>query len=96
MIECNYRIDILDDNIAAGRLSPSLRNRTIKSHMSYDTCKETLLANDLSEVNNIVLIHLSSGNSNANQFIQGIHDATCKNVNVASPGMTIQFNKSPF
>ena len=43
---------------AAGRLSPSLRNRTIKSHMSYDTCKETLLANDLSEVNNIVLIHL--------------------------------------
>lgn len=96
LIECNYRLDILDDNIAAGRLSPSLRNRTITSHMSFDTCKETLLSNDLSSINNIVLIHLSPGNSNANQFIQDIHDATCKNVTVASPGMTIQFNKSPF
>ena len=96
LIECNYRIDILDGNISAGRLSPSLRDRTIKSHMSYDTCKETLLANDLSAVNNIVLVHLSDGNSNASQFIKGIQDATCKNVSVASPGMNIKLNKTPF
>lgn len=96
MIECNYRLDILDANIESGKLNPALRNRTIKSHMSFDTCKETLLANDLSKVNNIVLIHLSSGNADAAAFRDGIQKATHKNVHVAEPGLEILFNKTPF
>jgi hypothetical protein len=64
--------------------------------MSYDTCKETLLANDLSAVNNIVLIHLSDLNSNATEFQSGIAEATGKTVHVASKGMEIDFNKIPF
>ena len=96
LIECNYRQDILDANIASGKLNPALRNRTIKSHMSFDTCKETLLCNDLSKVNNIVLIHLSSGNADAAAFRDGIQKATHKNVHVAEPGLEILFNKTPF
>lgn len=96
LIECNYRLDILDANIAAGRIPEKLRYRTIKSHCSFDTCKETLLANDLSLVNNIVLIHLSDGNSNAKEFQQGIHEATGKTVHIAEKGMTLNFNKTPF
>jgi phosphoribosyl 1,2-cyclic phosphodiesterase len=96
LIECNYRLDILEANIASGNLNPALRNRTIKSHMSFDTCKETLLANDLSKVNNIVLIHLSSGNADAAAFRDGIQKATHKNVHVAEPGLEILFNKTPF
>jgi len=96
MIECNYRLDILEANIESGKLNPALRNRTIKSHMSFDTCKETLLANDLSKVNNIVLIHLSSGNAYAAAFRDGIQKATHKNVHVAEPGLEILFNKTPF
>ena len=96
MIECNYRLDILDANIESGKLNPALRNRTIKSHMSFDTCKETLLANDLSKVNNIVLIHLSSGNSDAAAFRDGIQKATHKTVYVAEPGLQVLFNKTPF
>jgi hypothetical protein len=68
----------------------------MKSHCSFDTCRETLLANDLSKVNNIVLIHLSDGNANASEFKQGIIDATGKTVHIAEKGMTINFNKSPF
>ena len=96
MIECNYRLDILEHNIASGTVSPVVRNRIIKSHMSYGTCVETLQANDLSRVNNILLIHLSGDNSNAGEFVRGIHAATGKNVMAARKGMTIDFNKTPY
>lgn len=96
LIECNYQFEILEENIATGRVSEATRDRTIKSHMSFDTCKETLLANDLSDMNNIVLIHLSNGNSNACEFQKGIHEATGKTVHVADKGMTLNFNKTPF
>lgn len=96
LIECNYRLDILEANIATGRVPAITRDRTIKSHMSYETCQETLLANDLSAVNNIVLIHLSNGNSNAVDFQKGIHEATGKTVHIADKGMVLNFNKTPF
>lgn len=96
LIECNYRQDILDANVEAGLIPAKLRARTMKSHCSFETCKEILQANDLSEVHNIVLIHLSDGNSNAVEFQQGIADLTHKVVTVARSGMTINFNKSPF
>jgi phosphoribosyl 1,2-cyclic phosphodiesterase len=96
LIECNYRLDILNKNTEAGNLPPVQRNRTLKSHMSYNTCRDALLANDLRAVNNIVLIHLSDGNSNAAEFQQGIHEATGKTVIVAQKGIKIEFNKTPF
>lgn len=96
LIECNFRQDILDANVESGKLPSVLRARTMKSHMEYETCKETLLANDLSGVNNIVLIHLSDGNSNASEFRQGIMEATGKTIHIAGSGMTINFDKSPF
>lgn len=96
LIECNFRQDILDANVESGKLPSVLRARTMKSHMEYETCKETLLANDLSGVNNIVLIHLSDGNSNASEFRQGIMEATGKTIHIAESGMTINFDKSPF
>ena len=96
LIECNYRLDLLNANIAAGRIPAVVRNRTIKSHLSYEHCLQALQANDLKAVNNIVLIHLSAGNSNDEEFRQGIKQATGKNVHIAQAGQTINFNKTPF
>ncbi len=96
LIECNYRLDILDSNIAAGIVPTAVRDRIVKSHMSYNTCCETLGANDLSQVNNIVLIHLSADNSHAEEFLSGISALTEKQVSVASTGMEIDFNKTPY
>lgn len=96
LIECNYRLDLLNANIAAGRIPAVVRNRTIKSHLSYEHCLQALQANDLKAVNNIVLIHLSAGNSNAEEFRQGIKQATGKNIHIAQAGLTINFNKTPF
>lgn len=96
LIECNYRQDILDRNCEAGRIDPKRRDRTIKSHMSYETLCDTLAQNDLSKTNNIVLIHLSSDNSNEREFVSGLHQATGKNVIAARAGMVIDFNKTPY
>jgi phosphoribosyl 1,2-cyclic phosphodiesterase len=96
LIECNYRLDILERNIAAGLIPSAVRNRTIQSHFSYEHCLQALQANDISAVNNIVLIHLSDGNSDAKAFQEGIKDATGKRVHIAEPGLEINFNKTPF
>lgn len=94
LIEANYSQDIIDEKLAGNRF---LRNRVIQSHMSVETCLETLQANDLSAVNNIVLIHLSDRNSDAKVFKQRIEDATLKTVNIATAGLTIDnFNIHPF
>ena len=96
LIECNYRADLLENRVAAGKLPRIVRNRILSSHMSYTNCINTLEANDITRVNNIVLIHLSEGNSNAEEFQLGVKAATGKNVHIAEPGLVINFNKHPF
>jgi phosphoribosyl 1,2-cyclic phosphodiesterase len=96
LIECNYSTEILQKNIEAGKIPLAVRNRTLQSHMSLETCIETLEANDLKAVNNIVLIHLSDGNSNAGEFKREVHRVTGKSVHVADKGLKINFNKTPF
>lgn len=97
LIECNYDQEILDANVESGKLPMALRMRTMKSHCSFTTCREILLANDLSKVNHIVLIHLSDGNSNERMFQRTIQEETGKTVHIAQAGMTIKnFNVSPF
>jgi phosphoribosyl 1,2-cyclic phosphodiesterase len=97
IIEANYCQSIIDKRVQDGNNPKFLRDRVIESHMSLDTCKETLAANDLSAVNNIVLIHLSDGNSDAARFKTEVQQVTGKTVHVAEAGMIIEnFNKKPF
>lgn len=96
LIEANYRTDILEARKEAGGLPSALYHRTLESHMSFETCMEALQANDLSKVNNIVLIHLSDGNSHAEQFKRDAHQETGKTVWIADKGLKINFNKTPF
>ncbi|KAA6303171.1 MAG: putative metallo-hydrolase YycJ [Candidatus Ordinivivax streblomastigis] len=96
LIEANYRLDILERNIAAGKIPMAMRTRILQSHFSYEHCLEALQANDLRAVNNIVLIHLSDGNSHAQDFKEGIHKATGKRVHIAEPGLELLLNKTPF
>ena len=97
IIEANFSQAIIDAKVAAGASPEFLRTRIFRSHMSLETCKKTLQANDLSKVHNIVLIHLSDGNSNAREFQHEIEGVTGKKVTIADAGIIIEnFNKSPF
>lgn len=96
LIECNYDPEILDRNVEEGRIIPTLRERVRESHLSIDTCIDALRANDLKAVNNIVLIHLSAGNGDPVAFRERVYRATGKRVHIATPGLSINFNKTPF
>ena len=96
MVECNYSREILDRNVAAGRLPVSVRNRIIDSHFEITNLIGTLKANDLTQVKNIVLLHLSDNNSNAESFKAEVFRETGKKTFVAAPGLRINFNKQPF
>lgn len=96
IIEANYCQNIIDKRMDEGSTKKFLRDRVIESHMSLGTCKETLQKYDLSAVNNIVLIHLSDGNSDEARFKSEIEAATGKRVCVANAGLIMDFNKTPF
>lgn len=97
IVEANYGEAILKSKYDEGTLQAFRRDRIFKSHMSVETCLELLKANDLSKVNNIVLIHLSDSNSNADQFKEMVRGTTGKTVHIADAGLLIKnFNKQPF
>jgi phosphoribosyl 1,2-cyclic phosphodiesterase len=76
LIEANHSYEILDQRVASGSLPEAQRKRLMQSHFSLENVKKFLLANDLSRVHEIWLLHLSSGNSNAEQFKREIQ-STC-------------------
>ncbi len=83
LIECNHSLDILNANVESGALPAVMKRRVMRSHMSLDTVKGFLRANDLSRVREIHLIHLSDGNSDAERFKREIQSLTGKPVYVA-------------
>jgi phosphoribosyl 1,2-cyclic phosphodiesterase len=93
IIECNYSEEILENKLNGKEF---LRDRIIGSHMSLETLLELLDKNDLSKVNNIVLIHLSDSNSNALDFKNVVKQKTGCNVVISESNQTIDFNKTPF
>jgi phosphoribosyl 1,2-cyclic phosphodiesterase len=93
IIESNYSDQIIETKLNGNGF---LRDRIINSHMSLETLLELLGKNDLSKVNNIVLIHLSDSNSNAIEFKNAVRKATNCNVIVSDANQTIAFDKTPF
>ncbi len=91
LVEANYCEEIVEDAVINGTLHPAQYRRLRKSHMSIQTCKELLKANDLSKVENIVLIHLSDRNSNAESFKRQVQGLTGIPVTIADKGVEIYF-----
>ena len=78
MIESNYSIDILDANIETGRVPAVMKRRLLRSHFSLENVKEFFIANDLSKVQEIWLLHLSDNNSDEKLFKDEIEKLTGK------------------
>jgi phosphoribosyl 1,2-cyclic phosphodiesterase len=78
MVECNYSLKILNENIQAGRVPKVMQDRLLKSHFSLEHVKDFFKENDLSKVQEIWLLHLSDSNSNAEQFKREIMELTGK------------------
>lgn len=96
MIEANYADDIVNENIANGDMPEAMRPRLINSHMEIGQTKAILRDNDLSEVGNIILIHLSDGNADEERFVREVREQTGKVVYAANAGMTIDISLKPY
>ncbi|WP_100523390.1 MBL fold metallo-hydrolase [Mycobacteroides abscessus] len=82
MVECNYSMDVLNKNIAAGAVPAVMKKRLLHSHFSLENVKEFFKANDLSKVQEIWLLHLSDNNSDEALFKKEIMELTGKVVYV--------------
>lgn len=96
LIECNYSDEILDSNIESGKVPVSMRHRLLATHMELGSTKHILLNQDLSKIRNIILIHLSDGNSNERHFVNEVKLATGKPVLAADKGLIVNLSKTPF
>lgn len=96
MIEANYSDEILDYNIDNGITPASMRSRLLQSHMEIKTTENILLSSNLDSVNEIILIHLSGHNSDADVFKQRIEAKTGKPVTIARRGVVIDVSKEPY
>jgi phosphoribosyl 1,2-cyclic phosphodiesterase len=82
-VECNYSLDILKRNVDAGAVPKELKSRILKSHFSLENVKKFLLANDLSKVQEIWLLHLSEQNSCEKRFKEEVQKITGKPTYIA-------------
>lgn len=83
MLEANYSLDILRENVANGSVPLELKNRIIRTHFGLENVKEFFKANDLHRVQEIWLLHLSDSNSDAERFKREIQQLTGKPVCIA-------------
>ena len=96
LIECNYIKETLDQNIADGYINEASKARLLKSHFSLENVKSFLKANDLSECQEIVLLHLSSRNSDAKRMVKEIEELTGIKPKVADKGLSVDLQLYPY
>ena len=83
MIEANYDEDIMLGNVRDEKIPFSLAERVAGTHMSIDTLIDLLRANDMTEVRQIYLLHLSDNNSDAEVFKRLVQQETGAEVYIA-------------
>lgn len=76
MAECNYDKETLQRSVDAGYVPIELVPRLMKSHMSLEHFIDMLKANDLREVRQIYLLHLSNNNSDEKKFKEEVQKLT--------------------
>ena len=92
LCECNYSNDIIIDNM--------MQNYDIRSqnqfHMELEDTIECIRNNISTELNTLIICHLSLYQSDENMFKQRIHDEFGIMPYVADKGLKIELNKEEF
>lgn len=86
-IECNYADECLQENIDKGIVPESMRKRLMLSHCELKTTKRFLMDNDLSEVREIMLVHISNNNGDKARFVKEVSELTGKPTIIAEPNL---------
>ena len=90
MVECNYAEDILQENIENGTISDVRINRLRESHFELSHVKDFIEENDNLNLSNVILLHLSQQNSEAERFKREISSITLAQVDIANEGLKVE------
>ena len=82
-IGINYDTAILKDNVKNGTIHPALANRILSSHMSLQVALDFFVAQNLSKVREIHVLHTSETNADKDQIKKTIQRQTGKLVLMA-------------
>jgi len=91
LIEANYSLKILNEKVCNGTLNTKLAQRIMKSHLSLERAIQQVKGSDT--LQNVILIHLSDSNSNAEEFKAEVQKATGKQVYIADKGVQINLGR---
>ena len=95
MVEANFDDQILDGNVANGRIDAARAARTRGKHMSIRGACELICADMTAELKTVVLIHLSTSNGNAKEFSRmASQTALFARIHVAKAGLSVELNKN--
>lgn len=86
LIGVDFDVEILKEHVINGTIHISLANRILKNHMSIQTAGEFFRINDMSKVQEIYMLHLSSINSDPEQFRDAIETITGRPVSLPMRG----------
>ena len=70
IVETNYSASIISENIKLGIVDERFVYRLVESHMEINDTSNFLKQQQLSNTKRIILIHMSSKNSDAKQFVE--------------------------
>lgn len=96
LIECNYIKETLDQNIEDGYIDERMKPRLLQSHFSLENVKGFLKANDLSQCQEIILLHLSDRNSDADRMFREIYVETGIMPKIADKGLEVELEMYPY
>ena len=86
LVECNYYNEYLDNN------NLTLRNRIVTSHFELNNVIDFIKNNDLNNVKNILLLHISEKNADEALFKELIEKNIGLPVQIAKEGLVLDLN----
>ncbi len=76
IVECNYSMEHLNENIGDGVVDRSRKHRILHSHMNLDTLKEFIKANSFPDLQAVYLIHMSNDNAEEERMVKEVEELT--------------------
>ena len=76
MVECNYSLAILQERLNTGAIDKSRYDRVIRTHFGLDHVLDLFKANDMSQVKEIHLMHMSDDNINEDHAVREVRKLT--------------------
>ena len=83
MLEINYSMELLKQNIESGLVNPKLKDRLLQSHMSLENAVEFFKSNDMSRVKEVIVLHMSQGNADEELIKRTIQELIGRQIRIA-------------